>query len=590
VAPADPVPTDRWALGASVVAVIGVAAQWTAWTRATMGAGMTAYDTVFYHSPIAARFAQTGNLAQLHSVVPGEAVTFYPATTEAWHAIGMVAFRSDVASPVLNLACLVVGLLAAWCVGRAFGSVPAAVALTALVFATPVMGASQPGSSFSDAPGLAALLASVALLTRVPRNRGASVVAALAAGLAAGMKFSYLAPAALIALAAVTIAPRGRRIATGAGWIAVMLVSGGYWYARNLVRIGNPLPGVNIGLPSPAFPVDDRFGGRLLTGLDLSAHGWHAMYYVGLRDYFGRAWPLMLTLIIAGVAGGLALWRHSSWHRAVAVTALLSFVAYGLTPVAGDRTFFPLNLRYTLAVQGMAVLLLATHPRLRGRWPQRALVALSLIGMALAWPRPRPGHTDPFQVDPWPLGHRLAGVAVAVAIVALGLAAWALWRSVARRRLVAIGAIVATVVGIAVAGDGVEARYRRSRYTHSTGELGLSWRWAQTVSHSRIGVVGLYAQYPYVGSDLTNYVQYVGVPTPHDGFARAPSCRSWRTAVDAGHYQYIVTSPADGIGPQPIPPEATWTSADPAAHIIVRSASSRTLVFRIDGNLNPATC
>ena len=576
--PPGPAP-DGWALGGAAVATVAVVAQWMAWTAQALRHGVTAYDAVFYHGPMAARFAQTANVTRLQSIVPGEAVTFYPATTEAWHAIGIVAFHGDLLSPVLNLGALAVALLAGWCIGRSLGGAPATVAGIALVSAMPYIVVSQPGSSFNDSAALAALLAAVALFLRVRTDPAAGLVGALAAGLAVGIKLSFVVPAVGVAVACCWLLPRGRRMVTLVGWGAVMVVAGGFWYARNLVRVGNPLPGIGLGLPAPALPVDARYGSRLITTLDLSAHGWRTLYGVGLQDYFGRAWPGMALLVVAAVGLGWGVWRRSPWHRVMAIAALVSFAAYLVTPVTGDPAFFRFNLRYTLPIQGLAAVVVATHPWFRGRWSQRVLVALMLGGMVAAWPGPARG-ADPFQLAGWPAAGRLAAVAVTVAILGLIGAVCLLPRRGVFVAVLAIGAVVA--------GRGVAVRYAHGRYQHLHGELGPAWTWAQGVSHSRIGVVGLYQQYPFFGARLDNYVQYVGVATPHSGLARAPDCRVWRTAVNAGRYRFIVTS-REGIFPPPgEPPEARWTRSDPAAREILHSGD--TAVFRVTGAMHPAAC
>jgi hypothetical protein len=555
-----------------------------AWTAQALRQGMTAYDALFYHGPMAARFAQTANLTRLHLIVPGEAVTFYPATTEMWHAVGMVAFRTDIASPVANLAALAVAILAAWCLGRRWGGAPAAVAGVALVSSMPYITASQPGSSFNDAPALAALLAALALLSRADESEGAGLLGALAAGLAIGIKLSFVAPALAVALACWWLLPRARR---AFAWLGAIVVAGGYWYARNLIRVGNPLPGVNVGLPAPSFPVDARYGTPLLASLDLSAHGWRSLYHPGLQEYFGRVWPGMVALVVVALIVGLS--QRARWHRWVAIAMAVTIVAYTVTPVTGDPAFFRFNLRYTLPIQALAVVLLATHPRLVGRWAQRAMVALALATVALAWPAPAPG-SDPLQVGGWPVGsgHRLAAVAVTLAVGAGLVAGWGLWR-VTRRAWVVVGvAAVASVTAIA-AGRGVATRYERTRYRDVAAQLGPAWAWAQGVSHSRIAVVGLYQQYPFTGAHVDNMVQYVGVRTPHGGLARAPSCRVWRAAIDAGRYQYVVTSREglvfDGPGE---PPEAGWTRRDPSAHEVLHVGD--TAVFRLSAPLNPDLC
>ena len=84
-----------------------------------------------------------------------------------------------------------------------------------------------------------------------------------AAGLAAGTKLSFLAPVALLTIAVVVIAPRGERVRATAAWSLPMLISGGYWYLRNLVHVGNPIPFTEwgpLGLPAPERAFELRPG------------------------------------------------------------------------------------------------------------------------------------------------------------------------------------------------------------------------------------------------------------------------------------------------------------------------------------------
>ena len=83
----------------------------------------------------------------------------------------------------------------------------------------------------------------------------ALAVAGIAAGLAAGTKLSFLAPVAALTVAVIAIAPRTARLRAAALWGVPMLAAGGYWYARNLIAVGNPIPYIGslgpISLPAP---------------------------------------------------------------------------------------------------------------------------------------------------------------------------------------------------------------------------------------------------------------------------------------------------------------------------------------------------
>ena len=77
----------------------------------------------------------------------------------------------------------------------------------------------------------------------------------LAIGLAAGTKLNFLLPAAVLVLGLTALAPKGRRWFTLLCAGGMALAGGGYWYLRNLIHSGNPLPWIHhlgpIDLPSP---------------------------------------------------------------------------------------------------------------------------------------------------------------------------------------------------------------------------------------------------------------------------------------------------------------------------------------------------
>src|SRR5262249_60898892 len=72
-------------------------------------------------------------------------------------------------------------------------------------------------------------------------SNGALIVAGLSAGVALGTKLNLLAPFALLTLGVIAVTAGYRWRATGI-WVASSLVTGGFWFLRNLVHAGNPLP------------------------------------------------------------------------------------------------------------------------------------------------------------------------------------------------------------------------------------------------------------------------------------------------------------------------------------------------------------
>ena len=75
---------------------------------------------------------------------------------------------------------------------------------------------------------------------------GALIVAGLAAGLALGTKLNLLAPFAFLTLGVIAVSAGYRWRATWI-WVVSSLVTGGFWFARNLVNAGNPLPWIKAG-------------------------------------------------------------------------------------------------------------------------------------------------------------------------------------------------------------------------------------------------------------------------------------------------------------------------------------------------------
>src|SRR5438270_444415 len=132
-------------------------------TLAAYDYGIRTFDSLWYHMPWAAAFAQTGHVTPLRFDLEF-LLAFYPATAELFHGLGITLLARDTLSPAINLIWLGLALLAAWCIGRPRGRGGASVAGVAIVLAAPMMYFSQPGSADGDALGVFLLLAAVALL------------------------------------------------------------------------------------------------------------------------------------------------------------------------------------------------------------------------------------------------------------------------------------------------------------------------------------------------------------------------------------------------------------------------------------------
>ena len=73
---------------------------------------MRTFDSLWYHLPWAASFAQTGQITALRFTDVEYLTAFYPATSELIHGLGIVLVSRDTLSPALNLVWLGLVLLA----------------------------------------------------------------------------------------------------------------------------------------------------------------------------------------------------------------------------------------------------------------------------------------------------------------------------------------------------------------------------------------------------------------------------------------------------------------------------------------------
>jgi hypothetical protein len=546
--------------------------------RLRLDTGMTGFDSTWYHGPFAAGFFQSGDTWSLHQIAPQFLAWFYPANAEILHAVGMGAFDRDILSPFLNLGWFIGCLFACWCIGRPFGLAPWSLAFGAIALSVPAL-SDQAGEARNDIVGTFFLLAAAAIAINAWERRrdgeerglpaGALLTACLAAGLAAGTKLNFLIPCVALVVGLAVFAPRDARWrALGLGTLGA-LAGGGYWYLRNLVHAGNPLPWFDklgpLSLPAP----DQELGGReqhSVLGYLTDGSVWSDWFIPGLHDGFGLLWPLFLAAALAGLVMCLAtLWRPGGTEagrpdRVLAVGAIAGlavFFAWLVAPTSasgpdGMPNGFESGLRYLVPaiVLGLTLLPVVLSARLRA------------TGM---------GHLPNGRIlkAPSSLARRLSG------------------REVSHARRIALLAVGALVVAV---GYPVQRDYLRDRYAHPTFAapgLNAAFEWAQPVSGARIGTTST-RQYPLFGTDLSNRVEFVGEERDRGGFVAPAGCRAWRRLVNEGGFDYVVAS-RDRVEPgkPPYPPTAGWTEGPGATAIIRRPP---TIVFRISGRLDPSAC
>ena len=587
------------------VVVAAVVAGWAIPTLTGIAGGMGRADSLWYHMPLASRFVETGSTGELFFFDPIFFASFYPANSEVLHAIPVLAFARDFVSPLINVGFLGLGLLASWAIGRPYGVAPQALLGGAVVLGAETMTDFQAGEALNDIAGVAFLLCAAAVLVNGYAARavggrsigwGALAVAGAAAGLAAGTKLSFLAPVALLTVAVVVIAPRGERVRAGAAWSLPMLLAGGYWYARNLVTVGNPIPFTEwgpLGLAAPERAFELRPGFSI-------AHYWNEpeiwfdWFFKYLAEELGPLWPLVLLGVVAG--GAYAFWRgREPILRALGAVALITALAYVVTPLTaggeeGEPIAFEWNIRYLAPAIAIGLTLLPCLPALRATERRRTITLLALGGLALI---------TTLTIVQWPEGGHTKG-ALAAGFGVLGLFAIAGWLT-SRGRLgpaatprskLAVGAVVA--LGALAAGFAIQRHYLERRYENLSPELNIAEvvRKAQDLRDARIaisGVRGVFNQYAFSGTDLSNHVQWLGVKGEDEAFLRIGDCTTWREQVNAGDYDFVVTM-YDPFRPDGLTDtkEALWTREDPGAEEVLRDGPVS--MFRITQPLDPATC
>jgi hypothetical protein len=633
---APPAGESIWSLLVMVGVIALVFGHWALTTKHALDRGIFNFDSLWYHLPFAAEMAQSHSVTGLHYVDTVFTNWFYPQNAELLHADGMLLTGRDTLSLFLNYGWLAMGFLSAWCIGRPYGRGSLSVVAVALVLECHTLVVREPGAAKNDLMAAVLLLAGIAILVNgwvrragpstgasptssaVPnppspwkRNRGLGweagmgslpigwplAAAGLAVGLAVGTKVTVLAMAAALSLAVVVLAPAGRRRAAAGWWFVPALLGGGYWYLRNLLVAGNPVPEVEslgpLSLPHPE---------RLQVGRpDFSiAHYatdtgvWREYFAPGLHDAFGALWPLVLGAALVATLVAL-LWGRDRIVRWIGGVALFGLLAYVFTPLSaagaeGAPEAFGINIRYVYGPLLVALALLPLPRSLdRGRrpwWLLGALLAVLLVS----------DRGDAVLRDP----DRIFAVAL-VLLAVLAPAALLVARGRGASRGIVVGGFAALALTVVAIGYPLQRHYLDERFRNEVaGEripgmsLDSAYRWARDTSDARIGLAGTvagFAQYGFYGTDFSNRVLYLGAEGPRGAFNAIPTCRGFRAAVDAAELDYLVTAPfLNFLHPdKPIPsPEARWLRGEAAVTPVLRSGP--VTVWRVRGELDPVAC
>ena len=326
----------------AVVAAAVAVGEWAFPSQLDLGRGIFSGDSTWYHLPFSARFAQSHSTWGLLYTDPlALAAWFYPASSELLGSVGIILFKSDWLSPLINIGWLAIGLLAAYCIGRPFGVGPATLVAAAIALDSGVLLLTQAGEARNDAMGIALVIAFAALLLSGYRayGRGPLALAGLAGGLAISVKLTMLAPVAamsLVALIAIALERRGDRPASAAALFGAELLTGGYWYLRNFAHSGNPIPQVHsigpISLPHPdqmqLYPRGPISVAHYLFNLRV----YRVWFLPKLREALGLPYPLILTMALVAAIWAIVRLRDPIL-KALGIAALVTTAVYIVTPL-----------------------------------------------------------------------------------------------------------------------------------------------------------------------------------------------------------------------------------------------------------------
>jgi hypothetical protein len=577
---------------------------WAVTTKHALDRGIFNFDSLWYHMPFAVDMVQTHSVVGMHHVDTVFTNWFYPQNSELLHAVGILLTGRDTPSLFLNFGWLAMTFLAAYCVGRPYGRGATTAVAAAILLACHTLVVRDPGAAKNDLASAALILASIAVLVeaRVHRPDGwekwALPAAGLAAGHAAGTRVTALAMAAALTVAVVVLAPAGRRAAAFGWWTLAALAGGAFWYLRNLVVAGNPIPEVErlgpISLPHPERLQEGR-PDFSIAHYAIDTGVWREYFGPGLHEAFGALWPLVV--FGAAAAAALALFHgRDRVLRWIGAVALFGLFAYLFTPLSaagaeGEPVGFGINIRYVIPALLAGIVLLPLDRWFDARRAQWGLTGV-LVLVFLLTNRPDDALHDHARV-----------FALLFVLLVVGVPALLLY---ARSRGAGTTAIAAGVgvllVGLVALGYPLQRHYLEGRFANTGSkeeripgmDLDDAYRWARDVDHSRIGLVGTsagFAGYGFYGTDLTNRVHYLGEEGPQGAFNALPSCAAFRAAVDAAQLDYLVTAPFLNFlhpGDPVASPEARWLRREPAVHPLLREGA--VTVWEVRGPLHPGAC
>lgn len=236
----------------------------------------TDWDGLAQNLPMAAFHIQQGDIQPIET--PYRGITAYPQGGALLIAYAILLSGDDAIIDLVQFPFWLLGVLAVFSLARELGASRSNSLIGALLFGAAPVVILQSRSAYFDVELAALALAALALLLDrglgvAPRILGASGGAGLLMGLKyAGLIYACVLLALLVAFLVAQRASGRVLLLSISAYGAVCLTIGGYWYALNLLRYGNPFWPMQLQIGSwTALPgvwtTDSFYGGALPAGV-----------------------------------------------------------------------------------------------------------------------------------------------------------------------------------------------------------------------------------------------------------------------------------------------------------------------------------
>lgn len=368
-----------------------------------------AYDALTYHLTAVASWIQSGRIGP-NPYAP--CCARYPANAEVLFAWPAVLLGRDTLVDAVQIVSAVLGALAVAGLARTAGVSRAGAVTAASLFALIPIVLTQANTDYNDLTIAALFLVALHFAARFAVERTLVYIglAGVASGLAFGAKTTGIGLTVALAVGLVILRPR---LSGFALFVAAVVFTGGWWYAKNWVDSGNPVAPFRVHvLGTTVFKGTARVhdyltpapsGSNVITQI---ARSWYAdLHFWTRKDYsyeersggLGPLWSWLgwPALLVASV---VALRRRRVLVAAVLLPAALAFAAL---PYRWWSRFTI----YLAALGVVAIVLLLERIDL-GRFRIPALAAVVVLALA-------GGGLATWRLDPAGFGRTLSATDVA---------------------------------------------------------------------------------------------------------------------------------------------------------------------------------